>query len=93
MDSTLALRKFELKRARHDRDVAIVADIVGATKDVAVQVLKNPALSAGLSVALIEWLAKEGYINQTERAALAAVLISAGLLEAFKPITIGGIAQ
>jgi len=78
--------RYEARQRKTEAQMVLAGQFTTAVKDLVVASLSNPAISATLAVALVELLARYGYINNTERGALAAVMVSAPLLEAFKPL-------
>ncbi len=82
MSAEVRLRRFEARKLASDRQLQVL-------RDIAVELIRQPATGMLLGVIATEGAAKVNLINQTERAAINAVLISAGLLQAFKPVTIG----
>jgi hypothetical protein len=80
----------EAKARKQAAQLAVLDRGITVAGNVAVQLLKSPAVTLPLGVAITEYMARNRAINDTERGLIIALMISAGFLEAFKPIAIGG---
>ncbi len=86
INQELRLKRYEIRALREQRAVDLVKEALNKVGTVAVAALQNPAVSLPAGVAFTEWLYRKRWLTDVEVGAIAAVLISSGLLQSFKPI-------
>lgn len=90
MSESVKIKRIELQKAREDKALEVFKSALDSSKELAVTAIQNTAISIVLMVALVEFLARRGYINDTER----ALLVSTGLVtEVVKSIDLGSLAK
>lgn len=90
IETVVKVERVKAKALRREHELALANELLSGLKDITVAALGNPTLSMVGAVALTDWLHKKDVILEIDRGLLVGVIASAAVIDAFKPIVVGG---